>query len=113
MRFLLAFTCTALFGAAAPAFAQTANPHAGHGAPAAVTKGATLYDGQVKRVNAEAKRVTLSHGELKAFNMPAMTMGFAVKDAKLLAGIKEGDKVRFALEPAGDQLVVTRIEAVK
>lgn len=108
--FLIA--CAVLLGASA--LAQAADPHAGHGAPAAATKSSsTLYDGQVKRVNAEAKRVTLAHGELKAFNMPAMTMGFAVKDAKLLAGIKEGDKVRFALEAAGDQLVVTRLEAVK
>lgn len=79
------------------------------------TKGATteMYEGQVRRVNAEAKRVTLAHGPLKAFDMPAMTMAFPVKDPAQLANVKEGDKVRFALEKSGENLVVTRIEPVK
>jgi Cu/Ag efflux protein CusF len=45
--------------------------------------------------------------------MPAMTMAFPVKDAALLTNLKEGDKVRFALEKSGENLVVTRIEPVK
>lgn len=81
-------------------------------APAAKAA-STIYEGQVRRVNAETKRVTLAHGPLKAFDMPAMTMAFAVKDPKQLAGLKEGDKVRFALEQAGQDLVITRIEPMK
>jgi Cu/Ag efflux protein CusF len=81
---------------------------------AAVTKAASvMYEGQVRRVNVDARRVTLAHGPLKAFEMPAMTMAFPVKDPKQLAGLKEGDKVRFALEPSGQDLVITRIEAVR
>ena len=45
--------------------------------------------------------------------MPAMTMAFPVKDAKQLAPLKEGDKVRFSLEQSGENMVVTRIEVVK
>jgi Cu(I)/Ag(I) efflux system membrane fusion protein len=81
-------------------------------APAAKAA-STMYEGQVRRVNADTKRVTLAHGPLKAFDMPAMTMAFAVKDPKQLAGLKEGDKVRFALEMAGQDLVITRIEPMK
>jgi Cu(I)/Ag(I) efflux system protein CusF len=95
----------------APAYAQAPAPHA-HGAPTAKAS-SEMYEGQVRRVNKETRRVTLAHGPLKAFNMPAMTMAFPVKDASLLAPLKEGDKVRFALEQSGDDLVVTRIEAVK
>jgi Cu/Ag efflux protein CusF len=95
----------------APAYAQAPAPHA-HGAPAAKA-GSEMYEGQVRRVNKETRRVTLAHGPLKAFDMPSMTMAFPVKDAKQLAPLKEGDKVRFALEQFGEDLVITRIEAVK
>ena len=103
----------ALLGLAlvAPAFAQAPAPHA-HGTPAAKTS-SEMYEGQVRRVNKETRRVTLAHGPLKAFDMPPMTMAFPVKDAKQLAPLKEGDKVRFALEKSGEDLVITRIETVK
>jgi Cu/Ag efflux protein CusF len=45
--------------------------------------------------------------------MPAMTMPFAVKDPALLTKVKAGDKVRFALDKAGDDLVITGIETIK
>jgi Cu/Ag efflux protein CusF len=104
----------ALFGLVLtlPAQAQTAAPHA-HGAPAAKASTSEVYEGQVKRISKDTSRVTLAHGPLKAFNMPPMTMAFTVKDAKQLAALKEGDKVRFALEQSGDNLVITRIEAAK
>ena len=92
--------------------AQTAAPHA-HGAPAAKAATSEVYDGQVRRINKETGRVTLAHGPLTGLSMPAMTMAFQVKDAKQLASLKEGDKVKFALEQSGDNLIVTRIEVVK
>jgi len=72
-----------------------------------------LYEGQVRRLNKETGRVTLAHGPLTGFDMPAMTMAFAVKDARQLTALKVGDKVKFALERSGENLVVTRIEATK
>ena len=104
----VAFTCVL----ALPAFAQSAAPHA-HGAPAAKAASSDMYEGQVRRVNKETRRVTLAHGPMKAFDMPAMTMAFPVKDPALLANLKEGDKVRFAVEMSGENLVVTRIEPAK
>ena len=97
---------------ALPAHAQVNAPHA-HGAPAAKAASSEVYDGQVKRISKGTNRVTLAHGPLKAFNMSPMTMAFQVKDAKQLASLKEGDKVRFALEQSGENLVITRIEPVK
>lgn len=93
-----------------PVFAQT--PH-NHPAPAAKAAATTMYDGEVKRVNKDTKRVTLAHGPLTGLDMPAMTMAFPVKDAAALEKLKPGDKVRFALEKAGEDLVVTRIEPVR
>ena len=109
MKHLLATALAALF-LALPAFAQgTHNP----AAPAAKAVSATPYEGEVKRVSKDTKRVTLAHGPLTGFDMPAMTMAFPVRDAAALDRLKPGDKVRFALEKAGEDLVVTRIEPVR
>ena len=97
---------------AMPALAQSAATHA-HGTPATKAATAEMYEGQVRRVNTETRRVTLAHGPLTGFDMPAMTMAFPVKDSALLTNLKEGDKVRFALEKSGENLVVTRIEPAK
>jgi Cu/Ag efflux protein CusF len=96
---------------ALPVHAQSG--HQGHGAPAAKGANTEMYNGEVKRLNKETGRVTLAHGPLTGFGMPAMTMAFPVKDAKQLASLKEGDKVRFALEQSGENLVITRIEPAK
>jgi len=98
---------------AATAWAQAGHDH--HAMPAAAKPAAGQFDntGEVRRVNTETKKITIAHGPLKAYDMPPMTMPFAVKDPALLAKVKAGDKVRFALEKAGDDLVITRIETVK
>lgn len=110
VRYFAAFAITCVL--ALPVFAQSAAPHA-HGAPAAKAASSEMYEGQVRRVNKETRRVTLAHGPMKALDMPAMTMAFPVKDPALLANLKEGDKVRFAVEMSGENLVVTRIEPAK
>ncbi|HET9025608.1 MAG TPA: copper-binding protein [Burkholderiaceae bacterium] len=100
-------------GAIAPASAQ--HEHSGHGsvAPAKATAGQLDNSGEVKRVNTDTKKITIAHGPLKAFDMPPMTMAFPVKDPALLGKVKAGDKVRFGLEKAGEDLVITRIEAAR
>lgn len=115
MKIVTSLVLAAAVALTLPAAAQTANPHAGHGAHAAPAAqgGNVMYEGEVKRVNAEAKRITLAHGPLKEFDMPPMTMAFAVKDPKQIAALKPGDKVRFKLESAGDNMVITRIEPAK
>ena len=98
---------------AATAWAQAGHDH--HATPTAAKPAAGQLDntGEVRRVNAETKKITIAHGPLKAYDMPPMTMPFAVKDPAMLAKVKAGDKVRFGLEKAGDDLVITRIETVK
>lgn len=104
----VAFAAAAIAGTAP---AQTM-PHQ-HGTPVAQAASTQLFDGEVRRVNKEMNRVTLKHGPLAAFGMGPMTMAFPVADPKLLANIKDGDKVKFSLKQQGDNLVVTRIEPVK
>lgn len=69
-----------------------------------------LTDGEIRKVDKDAKKITIKHGEIKNLEMPAMTMVFQVKDAALLDKAKAGDKVKFSAEKLGGQYVVTSIE---
>ena len=102
----LLFATALAFAAATPALAQ----HAGHGSakPAAAAAG-ELADGEVRRIDKARGTVLLKHGEIKSVNMGAMTMSFKLKDPKMAEPLKEGDKVRFAVEQKGDDLIITSI----
>jgi len=72
--------------------------------------GTQLTDGEVRKVDKDAKKITLRHGPIANLDMPAMTMVFQVQDPALLDQVKAGDKIRFAAEKAGGAYTVTRIE---
>lgn len=74
---------------------------------------AELSDGEVRKVDREAKKITLRHGEIKNLEMPGMTMLFQVRDPALLDKVAPGDKVRFRAEKAGGAIVVTEIEVLR
>ena len=90
-----------------PVLAQT--DHSMHAKPAAAD--AAMGDAVVKKIDKAGKKVTLAHGALPN-GMPAMTMAYAVKDAALLDGMKEGQKIRFATDPK-DSMTVLRFEVAK
>jgi len=82
-------------------------------APPAVASGhgeAPLTDGEIRRVDRDALKITIRHGPIVNLDMPAMTMVFQAKDTALLDKAKPGEKVRFSAEKTGGQYVVTRIE---
>ncbi|HKU72018.1 MAG TPA: copper-binding protein [Burkholderiales bacterium] len=73
-----------------------------------------LADGEVRKVDVEAKKITVRHGPLPSLDMPQpMTMVYQVRDPALLGAVKPGDKIRFIAEKAGGQYFVTRIEPAK
>lgn len=80
--------------------------HAGHEAPAAVE----LVDAEVKKVDREAGKITLRHGEIRSLNMGAMTMVFRAKDAAMLEQVKSGDKVRFAAERVNGAATIVQLQ---
>ena len=80
-------------------------------APAAATTSFT--DAEVRKVDKEAKKITLKHGEIKNLEMPGMTMVFAVKDEAMLDRVKAGDKVQFKAIDDGGKLTVVEIQAAK
>lgn len=96
--------------------AWAAGDHAGHGGGAqkqnqpAAASDAVMAEGEVRKVDKDAGKLTLKHGELKTLQMPAMTMVFRVTDPAMLDQVKVGDKVNFMAEKVGGQFTVTRIE---
>lgn len=92
MRFVLAWMFLAM---ALPSLAQS------------------LAEGEVRKVDKVAKKITLKHGPVPSIDMPPMTMAFQVSDPEMLNKVKPGDKVRFDARKTGDAYVVTRIEPAK
>lgn len=75
--------------------------------------GDELAEGTVRKIEADAQRLRVAHGPIAHLNMPPMTMAFRVKEAAMLQGLKEGDKVRFRVEKIDGTYTIVRIEAVK
>jgi len=112
MRHLLALAAFAIVTAIPDtARAQSANEHdAHHPAKANATAPDPLADGEVRKVDKEAGKITLRHGPIPNLEMPEMTMVFRVKDPAMLEQVKAGDKIRFAAEKIGGLYTVTRLE---
>jgi Cu(I)/Ag(I) efflux system protein CusF len=72
-----------------------------------------LAEAEVRKVDLDAKKITLKHGEIKNLDMPPMTMVFQVKDPAVLAQVKQGDKVKFTAEKVNGAYTVTSIEPAK
>ncbi|SFM18490.1 copper-binding protein [Rugamonas sp. DEMB1] len=72
-----------------------------------------MSEGEIKKVDKEAGKLTIKHGELKNLQMPGMTMNFRVADPAMLDKVKAGDKVRFKAEHMGAALAVTALEVVR
>lgn len=75
--------------------------------------GSALAEGEVRKVDADAGKLTLRHDAIPSMNMPPMTMVYRVNDPAILDQVRTGDKVRFAMERVGGTLTVTKIEAVR
>ena len=102
MRLATAILAVAFF--AAPAYAQQSQGgHDSHHPSAA------LSDGEVRKVDKDAKKITIKHGPLANLDMPAMTMVFQVADPAMLEQVKAGDKVNFEAEKVGGGYRITRI----
>ena len=68
-----------------------------------------MTDAEVRKVDKDAGKLTLKHGEITNLQMPPMTMIFGVKDKALLDRVKAGDKVRFKAVSEGGRIVITEL----
>ena len=85
--------------------------HSGHGQGASQAAG--MNEGEIRKVDKSANKITIKHGPMAKLDMPAMTMVFQVKDPSMLDRVKPGDKVKFDADKVGGAFVVTKIEPAK
>ena len=74
---------------------------------------AQLAEGEVRKVDKDAARITIKHGPLPNLNMPPMTMVFQVKHPAVLDKVKAGDKIKFAADKVGGAYTISELEVVK
>ena len=92
------------------AYADDAH-HKNADAKAAV--GAALTEGEIRKVDKDAGKITIKHGPLRNLDMPAMTMVFQVKDAAMLNQVKAGDKVNFVADKVNGAYTVMQLDTAK
>ncbi len=109
MKIISTVALTILVGLTAPlGVLATSGANAAEISP---SKSATaMSDGEIKKVDKGAGKVTIKHGPLTNLDMPAMTMVFRVKDPAMLENLKSGDTVRFTAEKLNGVLTVTVME---
>ncbi len=69
-----------------------------------------MTDGEVRKVDKDASKVTIKHGPISNLDMPAMTMVFRVSDPAMLDQLKSGDKIRFTAEKIQGAYTVIMVE---
>jgi Cu(I)/Ag(I) efflux system periplasmic protein CusF len=70
---------------------------------------APMSDGEVRKIDKEAGKITIKHGPLVNLDMPGMTMVFRVKDPSMLDRVKEGDKIKFVADRVNGSLTVIQM----
>src|SRR5712671_4900199 len=65
-----------------------------------------MTQGEIRKVDKDARKLTIKHGPLTNLEMPAMTMVFRVKDPAILDKVKEGDKVKFVASRENGEITV-------
>jgi Cu(I)/Ag(I) efflux system protein CusF len=74
----------------------------------------TTINGEVKKIDESAAKITLKHGPAKSLGMDeGMTMVYRVKDPAMLKQVKVGDKVKFEAEDAAAGYTVTKLQKSK
>ena len=78
-------------------------------APGAAFAQASAVPGEIVKIDKAATRVTLKHAEIKALDMPPMTMSWRLKSPGMLDDLAVGDRVRFVGERINGQYTITTI----
>jgi Cu(I)/Ag(I) efflux system protein CusF len=98
----LSVTCTI------PTVWANHHEHEAHTSHASQTSG--MIKGEVRRIDAENRKLTIKHEAIPDLEMAAMTMAFRVADTISIDKLKAGDKIRFSLGKVEGKWVVVAIE---
>lgn len=82
---------------------------------AAALAQAAMANGEVKKIDEAAGKITLKHGPIKNLDMDedGMTMVFRVQDPAMLKQVMVGDKVQFEAERATAGITITKLQKGK
>ena len=80
--------------------------HAGHQAASSLA----VVDGEVKKIDREAGKITLRHGDIANLNMGAMTMVFRAGNPAMLEQVKVGDKISFSADRVNGAITIVQLQ---
>lgn len=66
--------------------------------------------GEVVKVDAKQKKLTIKHEPLTNLDMPAMTMVFVVAEDGMIGKVKAGQAIEFAADRVNGRITVTDIK---
>ncbi len=69
-----------------------------------------MAEGVVRRIDLDNNKITIRHGEIKALDMPPMTMVFVAKQPALLKSLAPGDTVEFEAFEVNGQYSIGKIQ---
>ena len=84
-----------------------------HPVATAAAAAEAVSEGEVRKVDKDAQKITLKHGPIVNLEMPEMTMVFRASDPRFLDGLKSGDRVRFRAEKIDGVFTVVALERLK
>src|SRR5215210_5496178 len=94
-------------------FAQTRSDTNSASTAATSAAATDMTEGEIRKVDKDAGKVTINHGEIKNLSMPPMTMVFQVKEKAMLDKVKAGDKIKFRVVNDSGSMVVTDLQSLK
>lgn len=69
-----------------------------------------MAEGVVRRIDLDNNKITIRHGDIKALDMPPMTMVFVAKQPAQLKNLAPGDEILFEAFEANGQYSVGKIK---
>lgn len=72
-----------------------------------------MINGEVKKIDESAGKMTIKHEAITNLDMGAMTMVFKAKDPAMLKEVKPGDKIKFSADKVNGQITVIMVEKAK
>ncbi len=102
---LIAIFIIALSASAGPGYAAA-------GPSVEIAQAVQMTEGEIRKIDMAAGKITVKHGPIQKLEMPSMTMVFQVKDKALLSGVSVGDMVLFDVERAGGAMTITDMKKI-
>jgi Cu/Ag efflux protein CusF len=69
-------------------------------------------EGEIRKVDVAAQKLTVKHGRIENLGMSPMTMVFRVKGPAFLTQVKPGDKVKMTVERIDGALTIVALQGV-